>query len=84
MLTRTLPKNTILTFAKNEGDFALCFDSVNKKSYYIKSENIIGTKPNPGEILKYHSPGNFYVDHTGIPINENKIETFLSKCELVR
>lgn len=79
-IAKNLPLHTILNFAKYDGNFALCFDFSNKKLYYIPKENIIGTKPEPGEILKINSPGKFYVDYTGIPAKENKIENYLKEC----
>lgn len=81
-IAKNLPLHTILNFAKYDGNFALCFDFSNKKLYYIPKENIIGTKPEPGEVLKINSPGKFYVDYTGIPAKENKIENYLKECTI--
>lgn len=79
---KNLPWHTTLNFAKFENNLAICFDSINKKIYYIPKENILGTKPEPGEVLKINSPGKFYVDYTGIPIKEFLIDETLNKCEI--
>lgn len=81
-IAKNLPLHAILNFAKYDGNFALCFDFSNKKLYYIPKENIIGTKPEPGEVLKINSPGKFYVDYTGIPAKESKIENYLKECTI--
>ena len=81
-IAKNLPFHTILNFAKYNGNYALCFDFSSKKIYYIPKQNIIGTKPEPGEVLKINSPGKFYVDYTGIPAKENKIENYLKDCTI--
>lgn len=81
---KNLPWHTILNFAKFEGNFALCFDNDAKTSYYIPKENIMGTLPEPGEILKINSPGKFYVDYTAIPVKENLIDDILSECKIAK
>ncbi len=81
---KNLPWQSTLNFAKFDGNFALCFDNNTKTSYYIPKEYIIGTLPEPGEILKINSPGKFYVDYTGIPVKENLIEDILNKCKMAK
>ncbi len=83
-LTKDLPSTTILAFAKYDGNFAQCFDYTTKKIYYLPKDNIIGSKPEPGEALKWYSPGNFYVDYTGICADEHKIDDYLSKCIIAK
>lgn len=83
-LTGNLPSTTILAFAKYDGNFAQCFDYHDKKIYYLPKENIIGSKPEPGEVLKWYSPGKFYVDYTGIPAEEHKIDGYLSECTIAK
>lgn len=79
---KSLPWHTILNFAKFDNNFAVCFDNNTKTSYYIPKENIMGTLPEPGEILKINSPGKFYVDYTAIPLKESKIESYLKECTI--
>lgn len=79
---KNLPWHTTLNFAKFDNNFAVCFNYQDRKIYYIPKENIIGTKPEAGEVLKINSPGKFYVDYTGIPLKENKIESFLKECTI--
>lgn len=81
---KNLPWHTTLNFAKFDGNFALCFDNNTKTSYYIPKENIMGTLPEPGEILKINSPGKFYVDYTAIPVKENLINHILSECKIAK
>lgn len=81
---KNLPWHATLNFAKFDGDFALCFDNDTKTSYYIPKENIMGTLPEPGEILKINSPGKFYVDYTAIPVKENLIDDILSNCKIAK
>lgn len=81
-ISKDLPIHSILNFAKYDGNFAVCFDNNSKKIYYIPKENILGTSPEPGEVLKINSPGKFYVDYTGIPLKEILIEKFLNECEI--
>lgn len=83
-ITKNLPNNTILAFAKYDGNFAQCFDYDNKKIYYIPKDNIIGPKPEIGETLKWYSQGKFYVDYTGIPAEESKIEEYLKECSIAK
>lgn len=83
-LLSNLPKHTILTFAKYDGNFAVCFDYNKKKIYYVPQENIEGSKPEPGEVLKVYSPGKFYVDYTGIPAEKDKIEDYLHECDIAK
>ena len=47
-------------------------------------DNIVGSKPEPGEALKWYSPGKFYVDYTGIPAEEHKIDGYLSECTIAK
>lgn len=79
-----LPWHTTLSFAKFDNNFAICFDNNTKTSYYIPKENIMGTLPEPGEILKINSPGKFYVDYTAIPVKENLINHILSECKIAK
>lgn len=81
-IVKNLHSNTILAFAKYDGNFAECFDYENKKIYYISKDNIIGPKPEIGETLKWYSQGKFYVDYTGIPVEESKIEDYLKECSI--
>ena len=83
-LTKDLPSTTILAFAKYDGDFAQCFDYTDKKIYYLPKDNIVGANPEPGEALKWYSPGKFYVDYTGIPAEEHKIDDYLSECTIAK
>lgn len=83
-LLNTLPEHTILIFAKYDANFAVCFDYNEKKIYYVPQENIEGNKPEPGEPLKTYSSGKFYVDYTGIPVEEDKIEDYLHECEIAK
>jgi hypothetical protein len=83
-LITSLPSTTILAFAKYDGNFAECFDYDERKIYYIPKDNIVGSKPEPGEALKWYSPGKFYVDYTGIPAEENKIDDYLSECTIAK
>ena len=83
-LLSSMSQDTILTFAKYDGNFAVCFDYNDKKIYYMPQKNIVGSKPEPGEVLKWHSPGKFYVDYTGIPAEENKIDSYLQECSIVK
>ncbi len=82
--SKNLPWHTLLNFAKFDGNFALCFDNNTKTSYYIPKENIMGTLPEPGEILKINSPGKFYVDYTAIPVKENLIDDILNNCKIAK
>lgn len=81
-ISKTLPWNSILNFAKYDGNFAVCFDYNNKKTYYIPKSSILGTMPHPGEVLKINSPGRFYVDYTGIPAKESNIDNYLKECTI--
>lgn len=83
-LLDSMSQHTILTFAKYDGDFAVCFDYNDKKIYYMPRENIVGSKPKPGEVLKWHSPSKFYVDYTGIPVEEKKIDDYLQECSIAK
>lgn len=83
-LLGNLPEHAILTFAKYDGNFAVCFDYSQKKIYYVPQENIEGNKPEPGEVLKIYSSGKFYVDYTGIPAEESKIEDYLHECDIAK
>lgn len=73
-----------MTFAKYDGNFAQCFDYTNKKIYYLPKDNIVDSKPEPGEALKWYSPGKFYVDYTGILAEEHKIDDYLSECTIAK
>lgn len=81
---KNLPWHTTLNFAKLDGNYALCFENNTKTSYFIPKENIMGTLPEPGEVLKINSPGKFYVDYTGIPVKENLIDKILSECKIAK
>ncbi len=83
-LVQNLPKDIILAFAKYDGNFAQCFDYNNKKIYYISKDNIVGPKPEVGETLKWYSPGKYYVDYTGIPAQESKIDDYLQECTIAK
>lgn len=83
-LVQNLPSNTILTFAKYEGNFAQCFDYNDKKIYYLPKDSIIGSKPETGDALKWYSSGKFYVDYTGIPAEKDKIDTYLKECTIAK
>ena len=81
-IAKALPWNTILNFAKYDGNFAVCFDYSRKKTYYIPKSSILGTLPQPGEVLKINSPGRFYIDYTGIPAKESNIDNYLKECTI--
>lgn len=81
-IAKNLPNNTILAFAKYEGNFAKCFDYDNKKIYYIPRDSIVGPAPKKGETLKWYSQGKFYVDYTGILAEESKIDSYLKECTI--
>ena len=83
-LASCLPKTTILTFAKYDKNFAVCFDYKEKKIYYIPKEKIVGNLPQVGEPLKFYSNDKFYVDYTGIVAEENKIEDYLKECVIAK
>lgn len=83
-LLNSMPQHTILTFAKYDGNFAVCFDYNDKKIYYMPQENIVGSKPEPGEALKWYSPGKFYVDHTAILAEQDKIDSYLHECTIAK
>jgi len=83
-LLKTLPWHTILTFAKMDGNSLVCFDYNEKKTYYMPKENIVGNMPAIGDPLKIYSPGNFYVDTTGIVAQENMIEDYLKECTIAK
>lgn len=78
-LLQSLPKNTILNFAKYEGDFIICFDNIKKQVYHFTKNSILGSIAKPGEVLKISSSNKLYVDYTGIPCDEKYIKNFLSK-----
>lgn len=79
-----LPKNTILTFAKYDDNFAVCFDYKERKIYYVPKKNIVGALPKVGEPLKFYSDDKFYVDYTGIVAEEDKIEDYLKECVIAK
>lgn len=83
-LLSTLPQHTILTFAKFDKSFAMCFDYNEKKIYYVPKEKIVGNLPKPGEALKFYSEDKFYVDTTAILAEENKINTYLKECNIAK
>ena len=78
-LISSLPKNTILTFAKYDKNFAICFDYKEKKIYYLSKE-----LPQPGEALKFYSDDKFYLDKTAILAEENKLDDYLKECKLAQ
>ena len=55
-----------------------------KKSIICHKKILYGPKPEPGEALKWYSPGKFYVDYTAILAEENKIEGYLSECTIAK
>ncbi len=83
-LLYSLRPYSLLTFAKNDGNFAVCFDYNEKKIYYIPSKKILGPKPEPGEALKVSPNGTFYVDYTAILAEENKIDGYLRECTIAK
>ncbi len=83
-LLNTLPSNTILTFAKYDNNFAVCFDYNSKNIYYLPQKNIIGAKPIPGDALKVYSPGNFYVDYTAIFTEEDILQKSFQECSIAK
>ena len=80
----SLPKTTILTFAKFDENFAVCFDYKDKKIYYLSKDNIFGNLPKPGEALKFYSDDKLYVDYTAILAYENKIDDYLKECTIAK
>lgn len=83
-LLSSLRPYSLLTFAKNDGNFAVCFDYNNKKIYYVPGQKIIGNKPEPGEALKVNPNGTFNVDYTAILAEEDKIDTYLQECTIAK
>ncbi len=83
-LLSTLRPYSLLTFAKNEGNFAVCFDYKEKKIYYVPNSKITGNKPEPGEALKVNPNGTFHVDYTAILADENKIDDYLQECTVAK
>ncbi len=83
-LLSTLRPYSLLTFAKNDGNFAVCFDYKEKKIYYVPESKIIGNKPEPGEALKINPNGTFHVDYTAILAEENKIDDYLQECTIAK
>ncbi len=83
-LLSSLRPYSLLTFAKNDGNFAVCFDYKEKKIYYVPQEKITGTKPKPGEALKVVPDGTFYVDYTAILAEESKIDSYLDECTIAK
>lgn len=79
-LLSKLDPYSLLTFAKFDGRFAVCFDYGAKKIYYVPKNKIVGNLPEPGEALKVDIDGTFYVDYTAILADENKIDDYLSEC----
>ena len=76
--------HSLITFAKYDGNFAVCFDYNSKKIYYVPLSKITGNKPKPGEALKVCADGTFYVDYTAILAEENKIEGYLQECTIAK
>ena len=56
-LLSSLRPYSLLTFAKNDGDFSVCFDYNDKKIYYVPNKKILGNKPKIGEALKVSPDG---------------------------
>lgn len=83
-LLSSLRPYSLLTFAKNDGKFAVCFDYNEKKIYYVPEQKIIGTKPEPGEALKVNPNGTFHVDYTAILAEESKIDGYLQECTIAK
>ena len=75
---------SLLTFAKNDGNFAVCFDYKEKKIYYVPKQKIIGNKPEPGEALKVCPDGTFCVDYTAILAEESKLDEYLQECTIAK
>lgn len=75
---------TSLNFAGFEENYAVCFDYSNKDIYYIPKDRIEGNMPEIGEVLKKDKDNNFYVDYTGIPINEQDVEKYIEECKIKR
>ena len=80
----TLRPYSLLTFAKNDGNFAVCFDYKDKKIYYVPKQKIIGNKPEPGEALKVFPDGTFCVDYTAILAEESKLDEYLQECTIAK
>ena len=55
-----------------------------KKSIICHKKILYGPKPEPGEALKWYSPGKFYVDYTAILAEQDKIEGYLSECTIAK
>lgn len=75
---------TCLNFAKFEDNYAICFDYNNKDIYYIPKERIVGNMPEIGEVIKKDKDNNFFVDYTGIPIDEKDVEKYMEECKVKR
>ena len=80
-LLSNLDPYSLLTFAKFDGRFGVCFDYGAKKIYYVPKNKIVGNLPEPGEALKVDIDGTFYVDYTAILADENKIDDYLNECK---
>ena len=83
-LLSSLRPYSLLTFAKNDGNFAVCFDYKDKKIYYVPQQKITGNKPELGEALKVIPNGTFHVDYTAILAEESKIDEYLSECTIAK
>lgn len=83
-LLSSLRPHSLLTFAKNDGNFAVCFDYKEKKIYYVPQKQITGTSPKPGEALKVVPDGTFHVDYTAILADENRIDSYLEECTIAK
>ena len=83
-LLSSLRPYSLLTFAKSDGNFAVCFNYNEKKIYYVPEQKIIGNKPEPGEALKVNPNGTFHVDYTAILAEENKIDGYLQECTIAK
>ncbi len=80
-LLSKLEPYSLLTFAKFDGKFAICFDYEAKKIYHIPKNQIQGAMPKPGEALKVVGDGTFYVDYTAILAKEDEIDNYLAECD---
>lgn len=83
-LLSSLRPYSLLTFAKNDGNFAVCFNYNEKKIYYVPEQKILGNRPEPGEALKVNPNGTFHVDYTAILAEEDKIDRYLQECTIAK
>ncbi len=79
-ILENLPNNTNLHFAKFENNYAVCFDYSSKTIYNVPKSYLNGTTPEIGDAIKKVSSKDFRVDPTGIPANQNNIDSLLNEC----